>query len=217
MRRKLLQWFDQHGRDYPWRKTNNWFHLLMAEMMLRRTRSDQVVSVYEKFTADYQSPAEAASLSENQLRSILGSLGLDWRAAQMHETIAYLKDHYASRAPHKEDELTLIPGVGDYSSAMLRNRLFNAPVAAVDSNVARTFCRLMGQNFHAESRRDKRIIRITNQFVAGKRARDLNLAIIDLSALICKPSKPHCIQCPWMEKCKYAINEHRRLPNTEGK
>ncbi|PKL32967.1 MAG: hypothetical protein CVV45_10060, partial [Spirochaetae bacterium HGW-Spirochaetae-10] len=54
LRRALLQFFEEHHRSYPWRRTKNWFHLLMAEMMLRRTRADQVLPVYKEFTDRYR-------------------------------------------------------------------------------------------------------------------------------------------------------------------
>ncbi len=196
-------WFDKYARDYPWRKTDNWFHLLVAEMMLRRTRSNQVVSIYESFTDKYKTPDDAASLTPTDLRTILKSLGLEWRASQLHDTIAYLKDNYSKRSPTKSDDLKKIPGVGDYSSAMIRNRLFNEPLAAVDSNIARIFCRLSGRPFHAESRRNKLIIEMANRFVGGNRSRDINLALIDHAALICKPIKPACQSCPLSHWCNF--------------
>ena len=32
----VVEWFDEHGRDFPWRRTSNPFHILVAEVLLRR-------------------------------------------------------------------------------------------------------------------------------------------------------------------------------------
>ncbi|MCR9141332.1 MAG: hypothetical protein NXI24_03710 [bacterium] len=195
LRRGLLRWFATHQRDYPWRKTENWFHLLMAEMMLRRTRADQVVPVYREFCKRYATPGAAASARPQTFARILQPLGLAWRGRQLRDTVHFLKDAYENRVPAPADDLEEIPGVGPYSSAMLRNRLFNEPIAAVDSNVARFVCRLLDRPYHAESRRDREVIELANRFVNSPRSRELNLAILDLSALVCKPRTPRCSEC----------------------
>ncbi len=202
IRRSLLNWFRRNQRDYPWRKTGNWFHLLMAEMMLRRTRADQVVPVYDEFTRRCETPTDAARLSRPALGKILAPLGLRWRAEQLHDTIHYLRDHYALRAPEPSDDLRDIPGVGEYSEAMLRNRLFGERVAAVDINLVRVISRWEALPFDAETRRRKPFTTLANRFMNSKHARDLNVALLDLSALLCRPVKPACGDCPVRRYCR---------------
>jgi A/G-specific adenine glycosylase len=205
LRRALLRWFETHQRQYPWRRTGNWFHLLMAEMMLRRTRADQVVPVYREFCERFETPAAALELSPAAFRRLLQPLGLTWRSRQLRETLHYLRDTYERRAPAPSDSLEEIPGVGSYSSAMLRNRLFEERIAAIDCNVARFICRLLGWPYHAESRRKRGVIELANRFVNSPHSRDLNLAILDLSALVCKPRTPLCTDCPLQKLCETGL------------
>ena len=201
LRRSLLRWFHIHQRDFPWRRTSNWFHLLLAEMMLRRTRADQVVPVYTEFCKRFTTPREALHADPREFQKILQPLGLTWRSRQLRQTVHYLNDSFATRHPVPDDALEEIPGVGPYSNAVLRNRLFQERVAAVDSNVARLICRLLGRPHHAESRRNREIIALANRFGNSPHSQDLNLAILDLSALICKPRTPVCLQCPLQKLC----------------
>lgn len=201
LRRRLLAWYAKNRRDYPWRNTSNWFHLLMAEMMLRRTRADQVVAVYEEFTRRYQTPAAAARLKKKALEKMLYPLGLHWRGAQLHETIHYLKDNYSHRAIAQSDDLLKIPGVGDYSNAMLRNRLYGEPRAALDANLVRLFQRWQGLPYCSEGRRDRQLIDLADRFLKSKHTRELNLALIDFSALVCRPRTPQCWECPLRKEC----------------
>jgi len=200
LRRKLLFWFKSNARDYPWRKTTNWFHLLIAEMMLRRTRADQVVPVYRHFVSNYATPKKAARLNKKQTQKIFQPLGLRWRADHIHETIAYVKDNYSRRAPEAE-ELRKIPGVGDYSEAMLRNRLFGERLPAIDSNFVRLFSRLAGKTFRPENRRNRELRELLLKFVDSGHSADLNLAVLDFTAIVCRPVKPNCPSCPLSSLC----------------
>ena len=203
IRIKLLRWYDRNSRKYPWRKTGNWFHLLMAEMMLRRTKADQVLPVYKIFTEQFKTPSEAASLPASDFKKMMHPLGLSWRSLQMQETINYLKDNYSKRQPEKSDNLKNIPGVGDYANAMLRNKLFNERCAAVDSNVVRFLSRLAGIAYHPENRRKYFIKTAADSLMNSKRSFDLNLAILDYTALVCKIKKPLCLKCSFKELCRY--------------
>lgn len=51
-RNKIIRWFNRNKRYYPWRDTNDPFKVLIAEMMLRRTKANHylkmlVISVLE--------------------------------------------------------------------------------------------------------------------------------------------------------------------------
>src|SRR5689334_24482062 len=37
-RRRLLRWFRLHGRDLPWRRTRDPYHITVAEFMLQQTQ-----------------------------------------------------------------------------------------------------------------------------------------------------------------------------------
>lgn len=81
-----MQFFEEHHRSYPWRQTKNWFHLLMAEMMLRRTRADQVLPVYKEFTDRYRTAADALTDGAT-VREMLRPLGLGWRNEAIFERL----------------------------------------------------------------------------------------------------------------------------------
>jgi len=48
-RKVLIRWFNKNKRDYPWRRTGDPFRILIAEMMLQRTKADQVLPVISIF------------------------------------------------------------------------------------------------------------------------------------------------------------------------
>src|SRR6476646_7807023 len=52
-RRRLLRWFRQHGRDLPWRRTRDPYHVLVSEFMLQQTQVSRVEAYYHRFLERY--------------------------------------------------------------------------------------------------------------------------------------------------------------------
>ena len=45
----LTDWSRKNSPEYPWRKTSDPYHIMVSEMLLRRTRASSVIAVYVKF------------------------------------------------------------------------------------------------------------------------------------------------------------------------
>ena len=50
---RLLKWYEKHGRDLPWRKTSDPYHILVSEVMLQQTQVDRVIPKYHEFLDRY--------------------------------------------------------------------------------------------------------------------------------------------------------------------
>lgn len=46
---RLLKWYKEHGRDLPWRRTSDPYHILVSEVMLQQTQVDRVIPKYHEF------------------------------------------------------------------------------------------------------------------------------------------------------------------------
>ncbi len=42
IRRRLLSWYDDHGRDLPWRRTDDPYAIWISEIMLQQTQVETV-------------------------------------------------------------------------------------------------------------------------------------------------------------------------------
>ncbi len=51
MEAALLSWFDEHGRDLPWRGTRDPYAILVSEVMLQQTQVERVVPRYHDWLA----------------------------------------------------------------------------------------------------------------------------------------------------------------------
>jgi len=206
-RRKLLYWFRTNGRKFPWRETSDPWRILIAEMMLRRTKADQVEKVYRKFVKIYRSPKSFLKGSPREIKSILTPLGLNWRQQNFFDLGQVLVNDFDAKIPSTRQELKQLPGVGDYVAGAVLSIGFGKKEWIVDSNVVRVFKRYFNLKTSKEGRRDRPIIDLANTYANTSRPKEANLAILDLSALICRPRNPLCQKCPVKIDCLYAKNE----------
>jgi A/G-specific adenine glycosylase len=202
-RRKLLAWFHQSGRDYPWRQTDDPFRVLIAEIMLRRTKADQVKPTYEKFFERYPDMTSLAEASDGELDQILYPLGLRWRSPAFKLVAREIREKYNCRVPETREELTSLPGVGDYVAGAVLSITFNKTEWMVDSNVVRLFKRYFGLDTSKEGRRDKHMVELAKAYVQEGEPRNANLALVDFAAIVCTPSKPECEGCILSLQCNY--------------
>lgn len=203
LRAKLLRWHRRHGRSYPWRETDCPFHLLLAEMMLQRTRADQVVPVYERFIARLPTPEAVATARMRDLRRALKPLGLAWRVANFKALGQELVKRFDSTVPSTHDGLASLPGVGDYIAGAVLTIGFERPSWIVDANVVRLYRRYFGIRTSSEGRRDQHVIEIAKLYALTRRPKAATLAILDHTALVCLPRAPRCNRCPLRRQCEY--------------
>jgi A/G-specific adenine glycosylase len=202
-RSKISHWFTKNDRDYPWRKTNDPFKVLIAEMMLRRTKADQVKRVYEEFFKKYNNMDVISKAKKEEMEKILAPLGLNWRTPAFSSVVREIKEKYNGKVPETRDELLTLPGVGDYVAGAVLSISQGKREWIVDSNIVRVFKRYFGIEISKEGRRDKHVIAIAKRYVDGRDPRTANLAILDFAALVCTPRNPKHSDCTLRSSCHY--------------
>jgi A/G-specific adenine glycosylase len=208
-RRKIISWFKKNGRIYPWREEKDPFRILVSEMMLRRTKADQVVSVYEQFFKEFPDVETLARSNLETLEKILRPLGLKWRVSAFRGMAREVVEKYHSRIPNNRKELISLPGVGEYVAGAVLSIAYGKNEWLVDSNIVRIFKRYFGIRTTKEGRRDKHVIEIAKIYVFGKDPGKATMGILDISALICKPRKPSCERCPLRKHCHYILSPEK--------
>ena len=202
-RSKVIRWFNKNKRDYPWRETHDPFRVLIAEMMLRRTKADQVKQVYDRLFAEYPSIEAMANAGDEELEQILYPLGLKWRTPAFGLVAREVQAKYQRRIPETREELTTLPGVGEYIAGAVLSVAYGKKEWMVDSNIVRLFRRYFGIKTSKEGRRDKHVVELAKAYVSGKDPRKANLALLDFAALMCLPRNPRCTKCSLSSTCHY--------------
>ena len=211
VRNALIEWFDKEGRSFPWRETTNPYHVLIAEMLLRRTTAAAVLRVYPEFMKRFDNPTKLSKARERTIRRHLSTLGLQSiRAKHIHETAKYLSKESAGSVPDSMLELKSLPGVGRYVGAAVLSFAFGQPEPMVDGNVVHLVNRVFGSNFKRAT--DSRVWEFMERFGSKNQDKRLYWGIIDLVATICLRRFPRCGQCPLNNLCEY----HRRDVKEDG-
>ena len=199
--RSLRTWDAEYRRIFPWRTTNNPFHIMMAELMLRRTQARQVVNIYNDFIMKYPDAYALATAPVDEVAHALFSLGLSWRVPAFQKIARSLVDLYDGVVPPNYDALVALPGIGDYVASAVCCFAFEQAVIIVDTNTVRVAGRLFNVLTHAESRRRKPVRTLLQVLLDRENPKQYNYAMLDLAALVCTPAKPNCVACPLLPYC----------------
>lgn len=207
VQRKLLSWFEENERSFPWRRTTNPFRVLIAEKFLQQTAATPaVIAAYKQTVRLFPTPAALALAPISTLKTIIAPLGFHYRAVELKRLAKTIVSKHNGRVPEDFSDLIQLPGVGDYSARAVLAFAFGLDVPVVDTNVARFLHRIYG--LHApvgnNPARSRRLLQLATSLVPNGRARNFNLAVLDLCALICTHSRPNCTVCPLRRDCTFA-------------
>jgi A/G-specific adenine glycosylase len=194
-RRRLLRWFRRHGRDLPWRRTRDPYHILVSEFMLQQTQVARVEPYYHRFLETYPTLEALAAAPAGRVRESWEGLGYYRRAVNLHRLARTVVREHGGVVPSDPQELVRLPGVGRYTAGAVACFAFERRTAAVDTNVARVirrafFPRAVGSRQVWETA--EAILPHRGRVVAWQ----LNQAIMELGALICTAKVARCSECP---------------------
>lgn len=201
--RCLIDWFRDNGRDFPWRQAADPYHILVSELLLQKTDSRTVGQVYLEFISRFPTPAHVSEAPLEEIQQVITPLGLLYRAERLKETCSVIVNKYGGRVPSAMADLLALKGVGRYAASAVLLFAFGEPAALVDRNVIRVLGRVFEiQSAAPRPHTDLKLWQAAKILVPDREAREYNLAVLDLSALICRP-KPRCQSCPINHLCMY--------------
>ena len=203
--RRLLSWFDDYGRHFPWRQcTMEPWQVLVVEILLQQTQAERVAAFVPAFLADFPSLHALAATDEKMLAERLVPLGLQNRRAGRLVALARALLARDGRIPNSKPELESLPGVGPYVAAAYMTTVLHEREPMVDVNMARLIERLYGPRTLADIRYDPHINGIAHRLVhLSSRPKEFNWAVLDLAAAHCKARSPSCCRCPLLGVCPF--------------
>src|SRR5688500_13533261 len=141
-RRALLTWYGVHGRDLPWRKTADPYHILVSEIMLQQTQVDRVLPKYAEWLQKYPSFEALASARIKDVTTTWRPLGYNVRPRRLHAIAREAVERYDGQLPSDEATLLSFKGIGAYTAGAIRSFAFGQRAAILDTNVARVLFRV---------------------------------------------------------------------------
>src|SRR6478752_3803196 len=176
-RQRLLTWYGRHGRDLPWRKTDDPYHILVSEIMLQQTQVDRVLPKYAEWLDKYPSMEVLAAASEKDVTTTWYPLGYNIRPKRLQSIARESVAKYGGRLPQDEATLLSFKGIGAYTAGAIRSFAFRERAAILDTNVARVLFRVFVGRGDAKAHRTKRHLwEISEALVPVKHVFDFNQA-----------------------------------------
>lgn len=207
LRTKLLNWFDEHQRDLPWRQrvngTRDAYRVWVSEVMLQQTTVAAVVPYFERFLTAFPDLRALAEADEQRVLKLWEGLGYYRRARHLHASAKALLASHGGTLPDDPAVWEQLPGVGRYILGAVLSQAFDRPLPIVEANSLRVLARLFAYPGDPREGEGKAWVWAAAEAVLpAKRAGDFNQSLMELGALICTPTAPACGECPVEANCE---------------
>lgn len=207
---KLLRWFKDHGRRFPWRKASlSNYKYVISEILLQRTRAETVARFFPSFIDEFPSWKQLDSSSVVRLQLYLQPIGLWRRRASSIQAFSKAMVKTNGRLPKTRKEIEALPGVGQYITNAILLLCHGEAQPLLDGNMARVLERVFGPRKLADIRYDPYLQKLSWKVVQCKKSKELNWAILDLAASVCLQRKPRCSICPLESMCLRVLNDKK--------
>ena len=95
----IRDYYQEHGRVFPWRETTDPYAILVSEFMLQQTQTSRVVEKYIEFIAAFPDIFQLARSPFREVLRVWQGLGYNRRALALHKTAGEVVDRYHGRVP----------------------------------------------------------------------------------------------------------------------
>ena len=217
--KSLVNWYKEHRRDLPWRRSSDPYIIWISEIILQQTRVAQGLDYFNRFVARFPDVRALAVASEDEVLRYWQGLGYYSRARNLLEAARTICRDFDGIFPRTYNEVRSLKGIGDYTAAAIVSFAYDLPYPVLDGNVYRVLARLFALSTPIDSAQGKKEFAELAALLLDKEHPGLhNQAIMELGALQCVPRQPDCSLCPLMDKCMaYAAGEVSAYPVKQQK
>ncbi|KIN63108.1 A/G-specific adenine glycosylase [Sulfitobacter noctilucicola] len=205
----LLEWYDVHAREMPWRvgpkarkegMRPDPYRIWMSEIMLQQTTVATVRDYFQRFVARWPTVRDLAAAEDADVMGEWAGLGYYARARNLLKCARTVVADHDGVFPADHDALLKLPGIGPYTAAAVSSIAFDLPFTVLDSNVERVMARLYDIHTPLPAAKPELMAR-ADALTPTLRPGDYAQAVMDLGATICSPKSPACGICPWRDPC----------------
>lgn len=145
-----------------------------------------------------------ASLSESsseEVNRLWAGLGYYSRAQRLLQGAKVIMNEHGGNLPDTVSKLKTIPGIGPYTAGAIASIAFEKREPLVDGNVVRVLSRLRAIRTETGPKLEKICWEMAAEVVDPTSPSTFNQALMELGAVICKPTSPLCESCPVRSLC----------------
>src|SRR5438874_12216708 len=138
---RVLAWFEEHGRSFPWRAHRDPYQTLVAEVMLQQTQTGRVAPAYGSFLSKFPTVSSLAHAPAMEVIQAWKGLRYNRRAVDLQRSAQAIEHGNDGVVPSDPKALRALPGIGDYSASAVACFAYDRQVPVVDVNVRRVLSR----------------------------------------------------------------------------
>ncbi len=205
----LLDWYDVHARQMPWRVgpaerragvRPDPYRIWMSEIMLQQTTVATVRAYFQRFVTRWPTVRDLAAAEDAAVMGEWAGLGYYARARNLLKCARAVVADHGGVFPADHAALLTLPGIGPYTAAAVSSIAFDLPHTVLDGNVERVMARLYDIHTPLPAAKPDLMAR-AEALTPDVRPGDYAQAVMDLGATICSPKSPACGICPWRDPC----------------
>ncbi len=171
--------------------------------MLQQTQVQTVVPRFSVFLRQFPDLKALAAAEERTVCEAWAGLGYYRRARNLHKAARLIVSDLGGKLPADEAGLRGLPGIGAYTAAAVASIAYGARAAAVDGNLVRVLARVFALPGRASDPALVRAVRAQAQrLVDCRQPGEINQALMDIGATLCRPDAPACLACPLRRICR---------------
>jgi A/G-specific adenine glycosylase len=207
-RRRVLNWYEKHARDLPWRGTADPYKVWVSEIMLQQTTTAAVEGYYHRFLGRFPDVRTLAVASDSEVLRYWEGLGYYRRATQLHRAAQVIVSEHNATFPNTFDAVLSLPGIGRYTAGAICSIAYHQRVPILEANTIRLHARLLAYpDDPAKSSGSQLLWQMAELVLPTTSSPGLfNQALMDLGSMICTPKSPDCANCPVASLCLTAQN-----------
>ena len=212
--KNILKWYDLNKRSLPWRKNvsslKRQYYTLVSEFMLQQTQVATAIPYFNRFIKNIPNLKILAKVQNKKLIKLWEGLGYYSRARNLKRSAQIIVKNFKGKLPDIFEDLISLPGIGNYTANAILAIAFNKSYIPLDGNVERVLKRYLYLKKEKDIQKYN-LVKKKTIFGTSSRSSDYAQAIMELGALICKPSNPLCNQCPISKRCKSLLKNDFEL------
>jgi A/G-specific adenine glycosylase len=136
---KVYSYFQEHGRAFPWRSTDDPYCILVSEIMLQQTQTERVAARYERFIERFPNFSTLAAAPLKEILSAWQGLGYNRRTLNLKKTAGLVLSTLQGRLPSDPKALMNLPGIGKTTACAICAFAFDMPTVFIETNIRTVF------------------------------------------------------------------------------
>ncbi len=180
----IYSYFNQYGRDFPFRNEINPYNVVISEIMLQQTQTNRVVEKFQQFIQKFPDFQSLANAPLNEVLKVWQGLGYNRRAVALKKIAERVVNEFDGILPADIDILKSFPQIGHNTASSIVAFAFNMPTFFIEVNIRRVYIYYFFPG--KSSIKDSAIVLIVRKTLDSSNVRKWYYALTDYGVMLKK-------------------------------